>query len=284
MPRIGKRIDVSNLVTALMETAERYPQRLAVQGADRALTYAGLDDFSARAAGGLLDHGVGPGDRVGLRLPHSPVLAVLYFGVLRAGAVAVPLDPGPRPLAVPLRRAACGARLVFSSPDTMAVQEIRAHDTTLVPAGADFLEQVRFWPRYDGAADRADHDPAVVVRSGVGARSARDALLSHGLLRETALQAGIPGGEQAPSGDRPPADESAPEDGRADAPVFFSEDQIYGLTALLLSGACLTAAGERPVVAADVREDGGPLPRRRGAGHPPVPADADLLPRGGCHR
>ncbi|MFI8880347.1 AMP-binding protein [Streptomyces sp. NPDC055243] len=116
---------MSNLATTLVETAWRHPQHLAVRGTDRALTCAELDELSARAAGGLLAHGVRPGDRVGLRLPYSATFAVLCFGALRTGAIAMPLYPRPRSLGVQPGHDAYGARIVFTSPDTTAAQETR---------------------------------------------------------------------------------------------------------------------------------------------------------------
>lgn len=68
-PLVWKRIDVSNLATALVDMAQRQPQGLAMQDEKTVLTYADLDDLSARAAGGLRAHGVRPGGRVGLNCP-----------------------------------------------------------------------------------------------------------------------------------------------------------------------------------------------------------------------
>ena len=44
-------------------------------------------------AGFLADRGVRPGDRVGLVLPDVPEFAALYYGILRLGAVVVPMSP-----------------------------------------------------------------------------------------------------------------------------------------------------------------------------------------------
>ena len=45
------------------------------------------------AAGWLGELGIGPGDRVGLMLPNLPQFPVIYYGILRAGAVVVPMNP-----------------------------------------------------------------------------------------------------------------------------------------------------------------------------------------------
>jgi long-chain acyl-CoA synthetase len=81
---------VPQLVTAA--AADR-PERTALVDEQRRLSWAELDEQVARAARGLLAEGLAPGDRVGLRLATGIDLAVLYLGALRAGLVAVPIDP-----------------------------------------------------------------------------------------------------------------------------------------------------------------------------------------------
>lgn len=174
---------MSNLVVALVEAAERHPQRVAVRGDGNVLTYAELDEFSARAAGGMRAHGVRPGDRVGLRLPYGPVHAVLHFGALRAGAIAVPMYPSVLKAPAPTRADTGGARLVFTTPDEAAARHARASDTTLVQVGPDFLDQVGFWPQHFHVASRADHDHAVLIGAGGASEDAVDMALSHSTLR-----------------------------------------------------------------------------------------------------
>ena len=56
------------------------------------LSYGALDDLTAQLAGLLREHGVEPGDRVGIMLPNVPQFAVAYYGVLRAGGIVVPMN------------------------------------------------------------------------------------------------------------------------------------------------------------------------------------------------
>ena len=60
---------------------------------ERSLTYAELDKLSNQVARALLAQGVAPGDRVGILAPKSAASVVAIFGVLKAGACYVPLDP-----------------------------------------------------------------------------------------------------------------------------------------------------------------------------------------------
>lgn len=77
----------------LAASAERAPGRTAVAAGERSLGYAELDRLSNRVARALLAQGVAPGDRVGIFAPKSAAAVVALFGVLKAGACYVPLDP-----------------------------------------------------------------------------------------------------------------------------------------------------------------------------------------------
>src|SRR5919112_960781 len=82
----------ANLARLVTEAAERFPERPALKLDDGIVTYAQLDDLTARVAGLLAEKGVEPGDRVGIMLPNVPYFAIAYYGVLRAGGVVVPMN------------------------------------------------------------------------------------------------------------------------------------------------------------------------------------------------
>src|SRR5215472_6385162 len=77
----------------LTEAAARQPERPAVASEGCLLTYQELDQLSNKLARALLRLGVAPGDRVGILAPKSAAAAVAVYGVLKAGACYVPLDP-----------------------------------------------------------------------------------------------------------------------------------------------------------------------------------------------
>jgi amino acid adenylation domain-containing protein len=78
----------------LRESAKHFPERIAVEEpAGRSLTYAQLELASDLIRDQLVMHGVTPGDRVGLYLEKSPESVVAIFGILKAGAAYVPVDP-----------------------------------------------------------------------------------------------------------------------------------------------------------------------------------------------
>ena len=83
----------ANLATLLTTTAARVPERIALRLDDVAVPYAALEAGSQRVAGLLKGLGVDPGDRVGIMLPNTPHFPLAYYGVLRLGAVVVPMNP-----------------------------------------------------------------------------------------------------------------------------------------------------------------------------------------------
>ncbi|WP_435194441.1 class I adenylate-forming enzyme family protein [Natronomonas sp. EA1] len=78
--------------------AQRYGEKTALTGIDGEQAYRELHEESDRVAAMLADHGVDPGDRVGLFVPNTVQFPEAFFGAIRAGAVPVPLnlkmDPG----------------------------------------------------------------------------------------------------------------------------------------------------------------------------------------------
>jgi long-chain acyl-CoA synthetase len=81
-----------NLAAVLEDSAREVPDRdCVVHGAAR-LTYAGLDAAAAQVAGALTARGIRPGDRVALSCPNLPSFPAVYYGILKAGAVVVPLN------------------------------------------------------------------------------------------------------------------------------------------------------------------------------------------------
>ncbi len=77
----------------LTEAAAQQPQRPAVAAGGRVLSYRELDQLSNKVARALQRLGVAPGDRVGVLAPKSAASVIGIYGVLKAGACYVPLDP-----------------------------------------------------------------------------------------------------------------------------------------------------------------------------------------------
>jgi 2,3-dihydroxybenzoate-AMP ligase len=80
----------------LADWAARRPDHTAVVDDRVRLTYAGLDAAADRLVGGLLGLGLRRGDRVVVQLPNTADFVVLWFALVRMGAVPVHAQPGHR--------------------------------------------------------------------------------------------------------------------------------------------------------------------------------------------
>ncbi|MFG3282171.1 non-ribosomal peptide synthetase [Streptomyces sp. NPDC048111] len=119
-------------LAGFLSAAEAAPDRIAVRGTDRTLTFAALARRTEALAGALRAHGVGRGDRVGVHLPRTSDLLVALLAVWRTGAAYVPLDP-----AYPAERLAfmaedAGIALLLTS-GRDAVPPLPAHVPSLTP-------------------------------------------------------------------------------------------------------------------------------------------------------
>ena len=102
--------------TLLADIAGEAPEAPAFFHGDRTLSFAGLFDAATRAAQGLADLGVGPGDRVALWLPNVPAYPVLYFACARLGAVAVAVNTRYRAVEVADIVDRSGAKVLACAP------------------------------------------------------------------------------------------------------------------------------------------------------------------------
>ena len=114
--------DVAELVS---EAAAEHPDRLAiVEAGGRSLTWARLDDEVGRIATGLGAAGVVGGHRVMLAIGNRIEFVTTYLGVLRAQAVAVPVNPRSTPDELSRMIDDSGARMVVTDADALtAVRE-----------------------------------------------------------------------------------------------------------------------------------------------------------------
>lgn len=84
----------TNLFYNLEVSATRYPNKPYLIFFEAPLTYSRFKDEAERVAGFLQqDCGVKAGDRVLVVMQNSPQFIVAYYGVLRANAVVVPVNP-----------------------------------------------------------------------------------------------------------------------------------------------------------------------------------------------
>jgi amino acid adenylation domain-containing protein len=77
----------------LEESSRKHPDRNAVVSKDKSITYADLEIKSNQLALTLSQQGIKKGDRVGIMLSKSIESIIALFGIMKAGAIYVPLDP-----------------------------------------------------------------------------------------------------------------------------------------------------------------------------------------------
>src|SRR5215213_8106348 len=103
-----------NLAANLVRSSADHGDRVAVRLGDQSFSYARLAASSEAVAGLLRSKGIGPGDAVGLMLPNLPQFPALYYGILRAGAVVVPMNPLLKAREVAYHLGDSGARVLFA--------------------------------------------------------------------------------------------------------------------------------------------------------------------------
>lgn len=95
--------------------AARYGDKTAFTFMGTETSYAELERDANKLANALVDQGVEPGDRVGILIPNEPAFPVAYFGIIKTGAIATPLNlrMGPETLKYVIEDA--GADVIVSS-------------------------------------------------------------------------------------------------------------------------------------------------------------------------
>ncbi|RQS30180.1 amino acid adenylation domain-containing protein [Burkholderia sp. Bp8992] len=111
-PRNGRalRIEHADIVAAFARQAAAYPHRIALADASASLTFAELDDASNRVARALIQRGVSAEASVIVCIERSARFVVGLLGALKAGALAVLLDPAQPAARLGAAAADCGAR------------------------------------------------------------------------------------------------------------------------------------------------------------------------------
>lgn len=202
---------MTNLATLLSDSAARNPENIAVRAQDHALTYGQLDRLADRMHARLLEMGVQAGDRVAVVSPNVLPMPVAYYGILKAGAVVVPLNPllTARELEGLFRDAEVRAVLavdVFADRAREAIAATGADIAFLTldagvlgiddgDASAGEPATTGDWSSSDGegssgclpqAIDRADDDLAVLLYTSGTTGSPKGAMLTHHNLMSNA--------------------------------------------------------------------------------------------------
>jgi long-chain acyl-CoA synthetase len=188
LPRTRELI-MTNLANILTESARRHPDRPAIRLNDILITYAELDELTARAAGWLRARGIEPGDRVAIALPNVVPFPVFYYAVLRVGATVVPMNPLLKSREIQHHLADSGAKLalVWSTVAAEAGSAAKATGTDVVVIDDDTLAAAADWPSSPAVAARDDADTAVILYTSGTTGTPKGAQLTHANLYRNAL-------------------------------------------------------------------------------------------------
>jgi long-chain acyl-CoA synthetase len=220
-----------NLASVLVDSAARDGSHTAIKLDDVELSYEQLDEASARVAALLAEKGVQPGDRVGIMLPNVPYFPIVYYGVLRAGAVVVPMNVLLKDREVAFYLGDPEAKLLFAWHEFAGPAEAGAQQ-----AGAEcFLVKPGEFERLIGGheprsevVDRDGSDTAVILYTSGTTGTPKGAELTHdNLLSNVQRMLRLNGFN--------------PDDMVLGAlPLFHSFGQTCSLNASMAGGSCLT--------------------------------------------
>jgi long-chain acyl-CoA synthetase len=180
---------VATLGELLPHAARRFGDRTALIVEGKAFSFTQLDQLSSQIANGLVASGVQPGDRVALYGPNSWEWLVGYFGIVKTGAVIIPMNTMLTPDEVRYGVENAGIRAVVASHDKGPTLLDLKPGTTVesvvlwgedVPAGAvAFAEWLRRGkPLFQAVARKPGDLAAICYTSGTTGR-AKGAMQSH---------------------------------------------------------------------------------------------------------
>ena len=139
-------------------SAKRFPHKTALQFLGSALSYQQLTQQAERIAAWLHDKGIQKGDRVLLDMQNCPQLVAAHFGILRANAVVVPVNPMNRAKELEHYITDAQARMAITTAD-VAAEMAAASDTLPEGEGLQHLLVTHYSDAFDPALQAQDAWP-----------------------------------------------------------------------------------------------------------------------------
>jgi len=221
-----------NLASIVTGSAERSPESPAIRLGDGELSYAALDDASARLAALLREKGLEQGDRIGVMLPNVPQFPIAYYGVLRAGGVVVPMNVLLKRREIAFYLEDSGTKLLFAwhgfaEEAREGAAEAGAELIEVEPAS--FSAALAEQEPAPGLAETAEDDTAVILYTSGTTGKPKGAELTHlNLARNAEVSS------------RTTCEVDQGDVVLGALPLFHSFGQTVGMNASLRVGACLT--------------------------------------------
>lgn len=154
------------------------------ESVEATVTYGEMDAEADRVAAGLRALGIAPGDRVAIAMGNIPHFCYSYFGILRAGACAVPVNPTLTARELGRILSDSGARVVLAAPPA---EEPVAEAAASAPT-VERVVSVSEWRSVFDGKHSADEEVAVEDVAVLGYTSGttgepKGAILTHGNLK-----------------------------------------------------------------------------------------------------
>lgn len=143
----------------LRHSAKRNPDNVAVVFKDQSVTYAELDRQSSVLAQALRRCGVAKGDRVGILLAKSIAQIVSLFGILKAGAIYVPIDPAVPAARITYMIRHCGIESLITTQGNLAALLSQAEGDLAVSTAIILEKNSTEAPLESAAVKCISHDP-----------------------------------------------------------------------------------------------------------------------------
>ncbi len=180
-------MSAGNVADLVARAAAASPDKAALVFHGQSTTWAELDTLVSATARGLRARGLETGDRVALVLGNTPDFAAAYFGTLRAGLVALPLNTGYT--ADELRHALSdsGASVVLAGASMAEVARAAAEVPVVVTGSEEHVALVVDRSPY--APEGAGEDLAVLLYTSGTSGRPKGAMLTHRALLANLEQA-----------------------------------------------------------------------------------------------
>ncbi|HVD18278.1 MAG TPA: AMP-binding protein, partial [Propionibacteriaceae bacterium] len=175
-----------NIADWVAQRASTDPDLPAIKQGEQILSYGDLDAASARFATILRSRGVESGDRVAMIMPNVAYFPIVYYAILRVGAIVVPMNPLLKANEITYTWNDSGARVavvfpLFAEEATKAASVTGTEVIVTVPGEWD-AELARTDPT-ELVADRTSEETAVILYTSGTTGQPKGAELTHDNLR-----------------------------------------------------------------------------------------------------
>lgn len=190
----GSDSEPNNVADLVSQSARLHPDRPAYVYRNVTMTWRQADDRVNQTAAGFRSLGLTDGDRVAIALANVLDFPLAYFGALRAGLVAVPLNPGLAPAELSHALQDSGARALVTSgagaevldairDDVPGLQYVLVGESLQASSGGTTLAEVAdAQPTDEVVPSRGGESLAVLLYTSGTTGRPRGAMLSHRAL------------------------------------------------------------------------------------------------------